>query len=473
MLGYESPEDVIGKSAGALLKAARCHSANQNGNGTTCRPEIDTLEFQFRHNGRPVRLEIVRDVTERRRLERQLRESQKMEALGRAVGGVAHDFNNLLTAVMLYCDLLVRELPATGRGHHHAEEINAAARRGAALVRQLLAFARQQVLEPKVLSLNAVLLGMKEMLQRLLGDDIELVTRCSESLGYVKVDPAQIQQVILNLVVNARDAMPAGGTLMIETANVKADAALIRRYDALRPGNCVRLMVADTGRGMDADTLAHVFEPFFTTKEKGRGTGLGLSTVYGIVRQSGGAISIDSNAGKGTRVTILLPCVAKATAKGTAPRKPHASAGGSGTLLLVEADAAIREPAAQLLQKAGYTVLEAGNGFDAMRIICERDAIQLLICDVALPGISGGEVAQRVRAKWPGTPVLYMSGDGDRARTVADADPGAVILQKPFTQATLTRKVRQQLDRRLPGRGRTRELAAHLAVAASAGEQHH
>jgi signal transduction histidine kinase len=446
LLGSNSPGELIGKSAAALLQQAR-RPAGQNGNGSSPRPELHTQEFKFRHRGQAATLEILLDVTERRRLEAQLRESQKMEALGRAVGGLAHDFNNLLTAVMLYCDLLRQGLPAAAAPRRHAEEINLAAQRGAALVRQLLAFARQQVLAPKVLSLNAVVLGMRSMLQRLIGEDIELVTRCAESLGNVKVDPAQMQQVILNLVVNARDAMPAGGKLALETAEVNVDAATARHFHGLRPGRCVRLRVEDTGCGMSPEALAHAFEPFFTTKQKSKGTGLGLAMVYGIVTQSGGGISLESVAGKGTRVTILLPCVGRGVRARRTPPVRRAAARGAETVLLVEDDPAVADSAAQLLQENGYTVLKARDGFEAVRFACEYSgALDLLLCDVVLPGMEGPEVASRLRAQRPDVRVLYMSGFGERGRRAAQTAGGSVLL-KPFTEATLTRKVRQVLDR--------------------------
>ncbi len=411
--------------------------------------------MDFRHKGKKARFEVLLDVSERRRLEHQLRESQKMEALGRAVGGVAHDFNNLLTAVMLYCDLLAHEVPPGGAPWRHAEEISMAAQRGAALVRQMLAFARQQVLQPKVLSLNTIVLGMKNMLQRLIGEDITLLTRVTERLDNVRVDPAQMQQVVLNLVVNARDAMPAGGKLVIETANITVGAAEARRLPGLRPGRCVRLTVSDTGSGMSKQTLTHIFEPFFTTKEKGKGTGLGLPMVYGIVMQSGGAIAVESQLGKGTRVDILLPRAGRASREGKAAGSESAAIQGpprcgSETVLVVEDDGAVREPAAQLLQEVGYTVLKARDGMDAMRLAVEHtQPIHLLITDVVMPGMSGCELARYLRARRPQMHVLYISGYGEQIRRVTSAEPHAAVLQKPFTQSALTNKVRQVLDGRV------------------------
>ncbi len=447
LLGHSSPEAVVGKSAAALLKAAKAAIAKRNGHGGG--PELESMRFEFRHGKQPVRLEILRDVSARRRLEQQLRESQKMEALGRAVGGVAHDFNNLLTAVMLYCDLLRRELPSIGHARRQADEISLAAQRGASLVRQMLAFARQQVLEPRVVSLNSIVLGMSHMMRRLMGEDIELVTHGSESSGNVRVDPGQMQQVILNLVVNARDAMPAGGKVVMETARVKIDATTAHRHPGLHPGDWVRLTVSDTGCGMDAETLAHACEPFFTTKEQGKGTGLGLPMVYGIVTQSGGTFGLESRPGKGTRATILLPRVAEPARMRRQPRPQDDVPAGSETVLMVEDDAAVREPAAQLLQATGYTVLQARHGREALRLAAKYGApIHLLICDVVLPGLSGLEVARRLRAEHGELRVLFTSGYGERARGVG-GEPGTAILHKPFRQSTLAHRVRQVLDRRV------------------------
>ncbi len=445
LLGADSPEAIMGKSAAILLKATQATIAKRNGDHRG--PELESMPFEFRHDNRPVRLEILRDVSARRSLELQLRESQKMEALGQAVGGVAHDFNNLLTAVMLYCDLLRRELPAEGQVRRQADEISMAAQRGASLVRHLLAFARQQVLAPRVLSLNTIVLGMRNMLQRLTGEDIELVTRCRAACGNVKVDPGQMQQVILNLVLNARDAMPRGGTLMIETSGMNITAATARRQPGLRPGRWVRLTVSDSGCGMDAETLAHACEPFFTTKEKGKGTGLGLPTVYGIVTQSGGMFALASHPGKGTQATILLPRVAARAWARTERSIQDKLPCGCETVLLVEDDPAVREAAAQLLRAAGYTVLTARCGEEALEVARKQcGAIQLLICDVVLPGVSGLEVAGRLRALWPGLRVLYTSGYGERARSIEAADPEAEILPKPFRQSMLAHRVRRVLD---------------------------
>ncbi len=447
LLGHASADAVVGKSAARLLNAARVAASKRNGHGGG--PELESMRFEFRHAQRPVSLEILRDVSARRSLEQQLRESQKMEALGRAVGGVAHDFNNLLTAVMLYCDLLRRELPADGHGRRQADEISLAAQRGALLVRQMLAFARQQVLQPRVLSLNSIVLGMRNMLQRLMGEDVELVTRCGESSGNVRVDPGQIQQVILNLVVNARDALASGGKVIIQTAKVKIDVATARRHPGLHPGEWVQLAVADTGCGMDAETLAHACEPFFTTKEKGKGTGLGLPMVYGIVTQSGGTFSLDSHPGRGTRATILLPRVAQPARMRREPRRHDDVPAGCETVLLVEDDPGVRESATQLLRAAGYTVLQARDGYEALRVAGRHGGpIDLLICDMVLPGLNGPAVAKRLRTRQPGLRVLYTSGYGERARSFGITEPGTAILQKPFQQSALAHRVRQMLDRR-------------------------
>ncbi len=464
LLGYRSASAVIGKHEHALKK---CRNGKDRSG-----PELEAIDFAFRHGGHYLRLEILRDVAERRRLERQLREAQKMEALGRAVGGVAHDFNNLLTAVMLYCDLLRQQVP-DGPGRRHTDEVKLAAQRGASLVRQLLAFARQQVLEPQVLSLNAVALGMRDMLQRLLGENIELVACCAESLSAVKVDPGQMQQVLLNLVMNARDAMPAGGRVVIETANVNVDGATGRRHHGLRAGRYVRLTVTDTGCGMDRDATSHAFEPFFTTKPKGKGTGLGLATVYGIITQSGGTVTLDSTPGKGTTVAIMLPSTVRTPQWRPEPRAKHdplvSRDQSAKTVLLAEDDAAVNESTAQLLERAGHRVLRARSGEHAVHIADEhRDPIQVFICDLVLPGMSGPETALRLRAERPDMAVIYTSGYGDKVQSAGAAEVGAVILQKPFTQATLTRTIAEALalvevrdEARLSVRANGRNNAKH------------
>ena len=378
---------------------------------------------------------MVEDITERKHAEQQLFEAQKMEAIGRLVGGVAHDFNNLLTGILLYCDLLLAGIDPGSRLKKHADEIHLAAEQGAALIQQLLAVARKQVVEPKVLSLNDVVSGMKNLLERLIGENIELTADLAEDLGRVRVDPAQAQQLILNLVLNARDAMPDGGRIVVTTCNRDVPGQPVGLQG-------VSLAVKDTGCGMDAATRARLFEPFFTTKSPGRGNGLGLSTVQSIVKHAGGWIGIESEPGRGTEVTLVLPLVEEAAPAAVKPQVTATS--GSETVLLVEDDLSIRQSANRVLSDCGYEVLEATNGAEALKI-CERfpARIDLLLCDQVMPGMSGREVAQRVRALRPDVQVIYMSGF--QPDTSDEREP-VVVFRKPFTGSALTHKVREVLN---------------------------
>ncbi|MGA3295424.1 MAG: PAS domain S-box protein [Candidatus Acidiferrales bacterium] len=390
---------------------------------------------------------ISQDVTERRQLEEQLQRAQKMEAVGKLAGGVAHDFNNLLMVIMGYAGDLADRLDASDPLRKKAEEIGRAGRRAASLTRQLLAFSRQQVLEPKVLNLNSVADDLQKMLRRLINEDIELIDILDPKLGQVKADQGQIEQVIVNLVVNARDAMPQGGKIILETANVDVDEACARRHPEMSPGPYVRLAVTDTGVGMDAAIQSRIFEPFFTTKEQGKGTGLGLATVYGIVKQSGGFIWVTSEPGKGSTFEVLLPRTKKKTAEVTV----HDSGGtesGSGTILLVEDDEALRTLILHSLTGRGYTVLEAANGTEALRIAGQRSReIELLLTDVVMPGMSGPQVADRVVALCPDVKVVYMSGYSEFAAKHDDLlKQGWRLLQKPLTLNDLVRAVRESLE---------------------------
>ncbi len=383
-----------------------------------------------------------------RRSEEQLRQAQKMEAVGRLAGGIAHDFNNILTAIAGYSELLLGRIGEAGQLRKDVEGIRKAAERAAALTRQLLAFSRRQVLQPKVLDLNAVVAGMAPMLRRLIGENIELITVTAERPGLVKADPGLLEQVILNLAVNARDAMPQGGTLRIETAHADPADADAPRAGADCAGPCVVLAVSDTGCGMDAEVRSHLFEPFFTTKEVGQGTGLGLSTVYGIVEQSGGRIRVTSEVGRGSTFRIYFPGVAEPDAAPAPAEAPAGPAAGAETVLLVEDDEIVRALAREALERAGYTVLEARDGREALAIAeRHRGPIHLLLTDVVMPGMSGPEVAGRLTAARAGLKVLFMSGYTDNAigqRGVLD--PGTALLPKPFTPAQLTRKLREVLD---------------------------
>ncbi len=391
---------------------------------------------------------IAEDEAERRRLEERLRQAQKMEAIGRLAGGVAHDFNNLLMVILGRSDVLKELIGADDPRYRHVDLIQKTAEEAASLTGQLLAFSRQQVLNPKVLNLNAVLGGMKTMLRRLLGEDIHLVTVPGESLGRVKADPGQLQQVLLNLAVNARDAMPHGGRLTLETANVELDEPAVRGQAGARPGAYVRLTVSDAGMGMDAATQARIFEPFFTTKAPGQGTGLGLSTVWGIVKQSGGYVSVESAPGRGATFTIDLPRVEAPVEPAEPSPMPVRSPHGIETVLLVEDEDQVRDFTREILEGHGYTVLEAAHPGEALRLVADHaGSIHLLLTDVVMPGMSGRHLADRLTALRPELKVLYMSGyteDGIVHHGVIAA--GRAFLQKPFRGDVLAREVRRVLD---------------------------
>ena len=389
------------------------------------------------------------DITDRKQLEEQLRQAQKMEAVGRLAGGIAHDFNNLLMVIQGYADLLAERVSAGDPLRRNAEQIQMAAQRATSLTRQLLAFSRKQMLAPKVLNIQTVVADMEKILRRLIGEDVALETSSAPDLWLIKADRSQIEQVILNLAVNARDAMPQGGRLTIETANVELDSSYAHPPAVLAPGKYVMLAVTDNGCGMDSETQAHIFEPFFTTKEKGKGTGLGLATVYGIVKQSGGYVWVYSEPGRGTSFKIYLPRIeAQQTGTGR-DRKPDASSlpRGTETVLLVEDEKGVRELAREYLEMCGYTVIHAENGHTALELAAMHSgAIHLLMTDVVMPGISGRELAQRALLVRPDIKVLYMSGYTDQAvvcHGILETD--AVLLQKPFTLATLAAKLREIL----------------------------
>jgi PAS domain S-box-containing protein len=398
--------------------------------------------------GEPVVLAIARDVTERNRLERQFQQAQKMEAIGQLAGGVAHDFNNLLTAILGYSELLLQTFPEDDGRRQDVEEIQKAGQSASSLTRQLLAFSRKQILEPVVLDLNAVVANLHRMARRLIGEDIEIITHLDPALGRVKADAGQIEQVFLNMAVNARDAMPAGGTLTIETGNVELDESYVGTHPGAAPGPHVVLALSDTGHGMDEQTQSHLFEPFFTTKEKGKGTGLGLATVYGIVKQSGGSIRVYSEVGHGTTFRVYFPRVEGVAVSLVSARSPVQPPTGTETILLAEDSSGLRKLARKVLERYGYTVLDAPNGDEALQI-CERHqgAIHLLLTDVVMPGMSGRALADRVTSLHPATKVLYTSGYTDSAivhHGVLAA--GTAFLQKPYAPEALARKVRDVLD---------------------------
>jgi signal transduction histidine kinase len=380
--------------------------------------------------------------------ERQFRQAQKMEAVGRLAGGIAHDFNNLLTVIMGYSHVLATEL-----GPHHPlyakiEETQKAGERAAMLVRQLLAFSRKQPLEPKHLCLNHVVANLEGMLQRLIGADIRLVIRLDPGSSQVRADQAQLEQVLMNLVVNARDAMPNGGTLTIETAQVELAKSPLYHVEPLPPGPYVKLSVGDSGSGMDRETQAHIFEPFFTTKEEGKGSGLGLSTVYGIVTQSGGAIDVTSRVDHGTRFDIFFPRVAAGAHPAGSAQASVQPSGGNETILLVEDDASVRVLLRDALRKLGYRVVEAKQGLEACLLASqELDRLDLLLTDMVMPGMGGRELAQHLITIKPELRILFMSGFTDDVGILAGHEQGTSgFLQKPFTPELLARTVRKILD---------------------------
>src|SRR6202522_4059529 len=390
------------------------------------------------------------DITDRRQLEEQLRQSQKMEAVGRLAGGIAHDFNNLLMVIQGYADLLADRLAAGDPLRRNAEQIQTASQRATSLTRQLLAFSRKQMLAPKVLNVQSVVADMEKILRRLIGEDIQLETSSTADVGLIKADRSQIEQVILNLAVNARDAMPQGGRLTIETANVELDESFSHSSVMLSPGPYVMLAVTDNGCGMDVETQAHIFEPFFTTKEKGKGTGLGLATVYGIVKQSGGYVWVYSEPGRGTSFKVYLPRVWD---EQTTPGRDRRIDGqrlpqGTETVLLVEDEKGVRELAREYLEMTADTVIEAENGYTALELAALKSGpIHLLMTDVVMPEISGRELSERVKAIRPEIRVLFMSGYTDQAvvhHGILETD--AVLLQKPFTVAALAAKLRDILN---------------------------
>jgi PAS domain S-box-containing protein len=466
MLGYDSAGDLLRVKISQDIYAepeSRQHLIGRYGNSG----KVENVEVKWkRKDGKiiTVRLSgravtrpdgvvdsfemIAEDVTERRALEEQLRQSQKMEAVGRLAGGIAHDFNNLLTVIKGYSDLLLEEFKPADPLRGEVDEIRKAADRAASLTRQLLAFSRQQVLAPKVLDLNSVVANMDRLLRRLLGADIDLQTTLARDLGRVKADPGQIEQVIMNLAVNARDAMPNGGKLTIETANVLLDESYAREHIGAQAGSYIMIAVSDNGTGMSESVRQRIFEPFFTTKEVGKGTGLGLSTVYGIVKQSGGYTWVYSELGVGTTFKVYLPRV-DAPADSTATRLSLPSSyAGTETVLLVEDEDGVRALVRQVLVRHGYMVLEARHGGEAL-LHCERHkgTIHLLVSDVVLEQMSGPELAKRLLVLRPELKVLFVSGYTDDAiihQGVLTSD--TAFLQKPFTTEALAKKIREVLD---------------------------
>ena len=390
-------------------------------------------------------------ILERDALIDRLRHSHKIASMGRIVGGVAHDFNNILGTMLASVDFLLSELPENGNPRADAETIRAAVMRGADLTQQLLAFSRQQVLEPKVVSLNELVADTQRMLIRTIGEDIAIRVSLGEHLAAVRVDPGQIQQILLNLAVNARDAMPTGGTLAIQTGNATLDEPTTMSHSIADAGQYIVLTVSDDGTGMDAATLAQIFEPFFTTKPKGRGTGLGLSTVFGIVEQSGGHLRVASTLGRGTTFEIYLPAVNERPQQIDEPRETP-PARGTETILLAEDDEVLRTLTARILTSQGYRVLEASDGVEALRVADgHHGTLDLLTTDMVMPSMGGHDLANELSARRPGLKVLFVSGYTDDAVGRGELQPGDAFLQKPIDPKMLARKVRQMLDGSLVG----------------------
>ena len=465
MLGYNSAEEVValdpnrdvfvdpaefsalmhGLRNGARLNNVEVRWKRKDGNVITVRlsgrvvsspgESADALEI------------IAEDVTEQRVLENQFRQAQKMEAVGRLAGGVAHDFNNLLTVISGYTEVLLEHTEARNPLYAKIVAIHQATERATSVTRQLLAFSRKQMLELKVVDVNAIVSDMERLLRPLIGENVELETRLARDLGRTRADAGQIEQVIMNLVVNSKDAMPSGGKITIQTENAHLrKEELSREHSYIHPGSYVVLFVSDNGHGMDKETQARIFEPFFTTKEKGKGTGLGLSTVYGIVKQSGGYILVDSQPGQGTTFRIYLPTVEEiAEAAGRIQVSPTRNR-GSETVLLVEDEESVRQLVRETLEAQGYHILEAENGEAALRIANTHSDIDMLITDVVMPGMGGRELSARLSASHPHTKLLYLSGYTEDAIVHEGVlDPGTAFLQKPFTLQTLSRKVREVL----------------------------
>ena len=472
MFGYDSDAEVVGRPATDFCAeesreaVARRIADEQEGtyeivalrkDGTKIRVEVTAKLHSS--GGRPGRIVALRDITARRALEDQFRQAQKMEAVGRLAGGVAHDFNNLLTVIGSYADLMLEQLGPDDPWRPDVEEIRSATTAAAGLTKQLLAFSRQQVVLPRRVALEDIVAKTEKMLRRLIGEDIALTTSLSSTPLYVTIDPSQLEHALMNLAVNARDAMPTGGELVITTAVVDLDDGFVRKHWPATPGRFASLAVRDTGVGMDEKTRSRVFEPFFTTKELGKGTGLGLATVYGIIKQSGGFIWVDSEPGRGSTFSIHLP-LAAGSAEADDARPPSESPRGTETILIAEDAAPVRATARRILERLGYTVIEAPSGAAALEAAARTGPIDLLLTDVVMPEMSGRQLAERFAALRPGTRTLYMSGyTGDAVLLHGVRASGLAFLQKPFTPVTLAAKVREVLESRPETRDQRPEIA--------------
>src|SRR5216110_1967201 len=467
MLGYETGAQVLNLDMARDVYADAAERQRLVERDTYSDRQYDNVEATWkRRDGRLLTVQLsvravrnaagqveyyetfVRDVTDQRRLQQQVLQSQKMEAVGRLAGGIAHDFNNLLTVITSYSDLLLEALAPGDAKRDDLEQVRKAADGAAALTRQLLAFSRQQVIAPRVVNLSAVVAGVEKMLRRVIGEDVDLVTVLDPGVGSVRADVGQLEQVLMNLVVNARDAMPTGGRLTVETANVEHDPEYARDREAAAVRRFAMLAVTDTGCGMDEATKARIFEPFFTTKETGKGTGLGLATVYGIVKQAGGFIWVYSEPGRGTTFKVYLPRVEEPAEPAAAPMATVEPLRGTETVLVVEDAASVRMVTRQVLERYGYAVLEAPNGETALRLAAKHHGrIHLLLTDVVMPGLSGRQLAEQLAQLRPDMKVLYASGYADQAIVHHGIlESGIAYLQKPFTPETLARSVRQVLD---------------------------